>query len=617
MGGKRRKPSKDYSRRGCVACKKSHVKCDEKLPKCSRCTRRNTDCQYITNFMNNVVDLNNNKGSDLKKQVIWGPNPFSLTSKPTLPDSTDKASPPNIVFNASPYSEFTPTNLSNSYHIPSFEESPYSVSLSETSEGSYIVSPSFNYDHLLSIQEGHLKESYSGGDFQFQNIELPNLLKFDIPWDGGPCVNFINKIEKNDPLSSNHSIAYNNQELVDFIWTMSRITKFFFTFVLFPEDSMTYIHDTCFKLNAKFPVMQSVINYHASLHICRLYHQGCKFKAHDVWEKTKIISFKQCIEFLKDGLESASTFVEFVVLTFTVVIIFSGNANNSSWRAHLTGCYQLINKCQKLVPQVNHQDALEVAALGLFNVIIEWYDYTSYMAVMSSLNGFAGKMLTFSISESFKSVAIPNNGVNLLSGQCTELDKFSKLMCKELHAFEKKGVRLSGLNCAYFVLTHQHPVILKEVQEKGLTLLQKVYEIKSKYKYQRLNSDNFKMDLTLRMCNNVSFQGMELYLKFFLVGERDPMQVRELLRDILDSFYSMPFKSSCSILRHWIIYIASIVALIQNEMVIYQQFIAILELLRANGMEITSIHILDRVRQIIANQTYQDLLFTDYDVVIY
>ena len=34
------------SRKGCLTCKRRHVRCDENVPECFNCTRRNRSCTY-------------------------------------------------------------------------------------------------------------------------------------------------------------------------------------------------------------------------------------------------------------------------------------------------------------------------------------------------------------------------------------------------------------------------------------------------------------------------------------------------------------------------------------------------------------------------------------------
>ena len=43
----RRKHKK--SRKGCLTCKRRHVRCDENVPRCLNCTRRNQSCTYEIN----------------------------------------------------------------------------------------------------------------------------------------------------------------------------------------------------------------------------------------------------------------------------------------------------------------------------------------------------------------------------------------------------------------------------------------------------------------------------------------------------------------------------------------------------------------------------------------
>lgn len=40
------KSVKRRSRKGCLSCKRSKVKCDEQHPTCGRCFRRGTECEY-------------------------------------------------------------------------------------------------------------------------------------------------------------------------------------------------------------------------------------------------------------------------------------------------------------------------------------------------------------------------------------------------------------------------------------------------------------------------------------------------------------------------------------------------------------------------------------------
>lgn len=49
-----------YSRKGCLQCKKIHTKCDEARPACNKCVKRGKQCTYKTDFVFQQLDDSNN-----------------------------------------------------------------------------------------------------------------------------------------------------------------------------------------------------------------------------------------------------------------------------------------------------------------------------------------------------------------------------------------------------------------------------------------------------------------------------------------------------------------------------------------------------------------------------
>lgn len=66
----------------------------------------------------------------------------------------------------------------------------------------------------------------------------PNLHLFEIPWDGGPLIFFMDLIGRNDPVKEfpDGDISLNNHRLLDFVWSLARISKYFLNFAMYPED---------------------------------------------------------------------------------------------------------------------------------------------------------------------------------------------------------------------------------------------------------------------------------------------------------------------------------------------------------------------------------------------
>lgn len=711
-----------YSRRGCVACKKSHVKCDEISPSCSRCKRKNIECTYVTNFFlenhpsnqnaltrtafvweNNNAKLklpksepgssasNSNDKTTTENKSLQFQNTFKLIDRdehslltrinmninnpdiiihnfnttnsipkmnnktPVQSDSQSDISPNTQSTALSPIFPIQPPNNTSNNNLQQANILTPETHLSSKSnltilqhsidqssdflqknnilmdslgtDSSHQSSVSnIQLDDLVSVEQTDLLyiDSLNKGNekikFLYNETSQPNLYTFDIPWDGGPCVYFIDTIERHDPLVLKNDIALTDQKMIDFVWTFTRLTKFFYTFVMFSESSLISVLDLCFKLGTKNPIFQSIMTYHCSLHVVRIYKQGNNPRLANLWDtRVRIPAYKQCIGYLRQGLDSSPKFADIVVLTFAVLIIFSGNTDDQSWRTHLIGSYQLISKCALLKETANKNDVFDLAALEIYNIIVEWYNHTSLLAAVTSLNGFFGKQLKFETSlSSSTNLAIESNNINLISGHCLELNRIFSKIDSILATFNSRGIKLSGLNFVYFLLNNINSTdILNEFKVFGLELLNDLKILKTNYKYKRLPLDDFKMDLSMKYCNLIYIYGTELYITFFFVGNRDKDVIRSYLRDIIDLIYSMPYRSSCAIVCHYNIYIASIISLLIEDYQIYDHFLTILSIFELNGMTVLSIEVLERLKLILIEKNYEELLSPENDIVIY
>ncbi|KAG0672026.1 hypothetical protein C6P40_003886, partial [Pichia californica] len=522
-------------------------------------------------------------------------------------------------------------DLTNFIPSPSFlsnysYKSPHSHTMSESSEiGSQLSVSNIRLNDLISVEPedltylNSLSKEYETMTYLYNETIHPNLHCFDIPWDGGPLYYFVEKIKENDPIFANSSISLNNQAVIDFTWTMARVTKFFYTFVLYAETSLMSVLDLCFKLGTKSSIFQSVLTYHCSVHMIRVYNTTNEPELASVWDfKVRIPSFKQCIDYLREGLENSPDFSDLVILTFAVAIIFSGNASDESWRAHLNGCHQLISKCSILKKNVEINQPFDNAALKLYDIIIEWYNHTSSLAAISSTNGFLGKKLSINRNDSSSNIALASNDINLMSGHCSQISTLISKLYNFLHAFNKKGVKLSGLHFVHFILDDNRSVdITNEIREYGFEFLHELKKIDSNYRYKRLELEDFRMDLSIKYCNRIYINGLQLFIKYFFIGIREKKEVRLMLRDILDLIYSMPYRSSCGIICHWNIFISAMISLLIEDYEIYGHFMGILRVFQMNGMDVNSMDILERIKMILLEKKYYMLLSPDNDYVIY
>lgn len=694
MEPRKRKKFTDYSRKGCQECKRAHIKCDEKLPVCTRCKKRKTECNYPTNLFfqssNSKTKTENGDSSTgqlpLKTKIVWKNKLSESGTKkeiegcfPHSHSHLEHAAPQtrhfeildlsfhsNMVLNKEVSKSTTsfknikssldistsqepdsiwwpddgkiPNQLDQSLHMlhhstqltSPAQPSGHSASISESSDhGSQFSFSNIRLDDLISVEQADLNyinslnEEHETMVYLYNEKSHPDLHKFDIPWDGGPIVYFIETIEKNDPLALESGISLNDQKIIDFVWTLTRITKFFYTFVLFPETCLMSILDLCFKLGTKSSIFQSIMTYHCSLHIVRIYNQANNPILAHLWDiNIRIPAFKQCIDYLKEGLESSPNFSDSVILTFAVAIIFSGNASDESWRAHLTGCHQLLKKCTLLKKNIQCDDVFDLNALKLYDILIEWYNHTSYLASLTSLDGFYNKKIKVpsrkdGLFENSSNIAIAKNNINLMCGHCLELNVLMENMYDFFSDHAERGVKLSGLNFVYFILNENNQNNMNEIKRQGFLLLYQLKNIKNSYKYARLDISDFKMDLSMKYCNLIYIHGLELFIMYFFIGRRDKAETTLLLRDILDLIYSTPYRSSCAIICHWNIYISAVISLLIENFEVYGHFLDILKVFQLNGMDVPSIKILERLKLILFEQNYSQLLLPDGDFVIY
>lgn len=510
---------------------------------------------------------------------------------------------------------------SPSYVTAFSSKSPYRLSLTNHTQ----LIPGLQIDDLITVDPADLdylsslSKEYEAMPYLYNENKHPDLHLFEIPWDGGPLHYFVDHIKKYDPILLNKNVSLNDQSLIDFTWTTARISRFFYTFVLFPDERVLTIFDHCFKLGTKSSIFQSMLTYHCAVSMVRIYKTADELELANSWHlKLKIPAFRQCIDYLRQGLESSPTFAELVTLTFAVLIIFSGNTSDESWRTHLHGCSQLINKTSLLLHTINTDDSFDCSASALFDIIVVWYNHTSLLAALTSTNGFISHKINIQRNELIPNISIADNGINLISGTCNKLIELETEIYEFIESIQSRGIRLSGLNLLYFILNEDsHTNILEEIKEFGENVLIQVNNLDFEYQYKRLDIDDIRMDLSLKYCNIISIKGIKLYITYFFIGIRDITKLKSILRDILDAIYSMPYRSACAVVCQWYIYLAGLVSLLLEDFEMYGHFMFVLRNFRLNGMSVQSMDILNRIKDILVEKNYSNLLGPENDFVIY
>lgn len=129
-----------YSRNGCLPCKKSHAKCDEKKPICEKCSKKGKNCTYHLNFINtsytNKTVLPNGNTVDRNLSSI-PPSTSSSVQKGTK----KKVVLPKIMIT-------TPLNI-----IPSFPKNQISVTITNSALSKKLGNVSTLMKNCLETQD--------------------------------------------------------------------------------------------------------------------------------------------------------------------------------------------------------------------------------------------------------------------------------------------------------------------------------------------------------------------------------------------------------------------------------------------------------------------------------
>ncbi|GMM28676.1 hypothetical protein DAMA08_013920 [Martiniozyma asiatica (nom. inval.)] len=465
-------------------------------------------------------------------------------------------------------------------------------------------------------------------NYLYSETKYPNLQLFKIIWDAGPLSLFVGTVEQNDPTRANANVELSDDHLIDFVWTIVKVTRYFYHFVMYPDEFLLDLLDFCFKLGTVNPIIQSVMTYDCSLHIMRIYKESGKMELYDSWDQQiRIPAFKECIDILKDRLEKCDSFSEMVGLSFAVVIIFSGTSSDKSWRSHLSGTYQLLLKASKLRQNAKSDDSFDYAALKLFDIVCEWFRHLDFLVQVCSFNGADKRKLKIENNRNLSdNIAVSPNGINMMTGHCVELIEIKHRVFYFIEDFRKKGINLSGIHLirisieddvidsngadlpypssssppsqsqSHHTMTRNDRLALKVEGYESLSLLE---SLSHRRNVDRLPIKDLKMNLTINFCNKVYFLAFELYLKYFYVGLRNLEEINQLILKIIDTIHSMPNQTSVALICHWCIFLTGEVAILIGNEDVYKAILGILGNFVQNGMDVNSREILQQIKTIV------------------
>lgn len=463
---------------------------------------------------------------------------------------------------------------------------------------------------FLNMIEMNCEDFYS-----LKDNYVPHTSAFEVSWKNSVTVDFLGIFQQYDPIQSIYAergyVSLKDVRMLNFIWTLNKGTRHYFNFPMYPLEIYNEVLEHCAKLNSIYPIIQSVMTYDCAMLLTGIYKRSNKNELFSLWDRQiRIPSFKQCLDILKARVDTTTSFSESVVLTFAVIIIFSANSSDDSWRTHLKGSYQLVLKSSFLQSSIDPNNEIDFAASKIFEIVKEWFFNTDFLSHVSSNNGFQiDKNVSLKYNRDPEtSLAILDNGLSLIGGHSLELKPFFLKIQTVLSEFDSRGVRLCGNNFLVFKFTNTDKTLAAEVKSIGFELLMQLKELK--YQYKRSKIHDYQMEFTLKNSDRLSRLALELYLAYFFIGNKPIEYYVELLEEILEVIYSIPYYSTACIYCQWSIYLSALVALLHKKDELYQCFYNVLYSLRQNGMYVTenSLNRLAHIKSVTESKQYDQLL---------
>ncbi|VEU22226.1 DEKNAAC103244 [Brettanomyces naardenensis] len=449
---------------------------------------------------------------------------------------------------------------------------------------------------------------------------------FHIQWRNASNLDYLRLLSKYDPILKypGKAVSLSDPELINFVWTLCRVSQYFYNFSNYPEEMFDQLMVIFQRLSKTHKILQSVMMFNSSIFLITFYGNYDRPEAARVWDRSiRLPTLKRILDGIKEGLVRKCSFSELVTMAFSVTILISVNScdSNSAWRSNLKNCYRLLVKASELLPSVNAQDESDLAAINLYQVIREWFFNVEFLAMVSSDNGGEITIKTpldvvFAGSSTNKLISL-DNGVNTLRGYSGELNPILHKLYNFLEIQRKKGKNLSGTNLLRLIYRNDDAELSKEAKAFGYELLWDLQRLDNTYRPLKIL--DLRMDITLKNIDRAFRMGVEFYLAFFFVGKRDPQVVSLRLRAILEMIYAIPYYYTCGIALHWIIYICALGSFIIGDDSLYEGFVDILTKISTKGMFVPqkSIERLNYIKNMVHANDYDNLTDPHQDFIVY
>lgn len=599
---KRKRITSRYSRTGCIECKNSHSKCNEKKPRCSRCAKKGSSCVYEPQFIHHVIE---NRGKETKSSGKKGCTLNSETKDGVLTNSLN-----------------TSLRKRTSYH--------FSNELLDIKDFVYI-SP-LDIDVLEDSQLEITDLQRQKNSCNCRNLEL-----FRLSWRNTSFVKRFQTVSNFDPvkpLAQNCELGivpntfFHDNNLLNFVWTFMSCTRCACNFVLFPHDKFDNFMRILLKINSCCAIIESVLKYESSLLMEHVYEFNGLSERANAWNRyIRLPSLRSCLKTLEDRINSPASYPECVALTFTVIILFSANSANRStvWRTHLKGSLIMLNKLEGMQPKKNLTDT-DLAAIELHEILKDIFCHAELLANITSDNGGSiyrpEKLQRILESAPYSSINLLNDQFDLFRGYVSTLSPIFCNISLKLLQLRDRGINLSGSNLLKFRFLNKDLKVSDELRSFGIEVLNALDSAKlskEELKITISEVEDFRLQLSMKCSNSLYFLALTLYLKVFFINTPAYSEdILGIIEDMLETAYSMPYYNTAAIACHWAVYLGALVSTVIDQANLFQHFIDILQKLAENGLLVAanSIERLNYISKVMSEKNYDALVNGDHDFIV-
>lgn len=653
--GKKRKTS--YSRKGCLQCKKSHLKCDEGQPKCGKCIKRNIQCTYQLSLVFQDVSelkmktlpvvhsvMNNNVEGEMRLQELRQQQQQQQTSSSSSSSSfsdgqgfgrTGKRS------HSSPYTrlvDMSDFKLQNFVYVSPSDASLLKLPSNDGKAGADAeTDPETDPD-----TDADADANANANANVLARGSVPLLKEYNINWRNFAWVDMLKLLEKEDPcqevyqgpqpalpalLAADDDSLVNSPKLNSFIWRFATTTLIAGNFLLFPSDRFDVLMSILWKLNQKHTIIQDAIRYDISVFMQDVYGKAHLSQFAQVWDqRVRAVSFKHVLGIINERIKYSQDFVEYVCLTFTVFLMFFANSalRSNLWRTHLRGCQHLLIRASILMPK-GPLTELEQNAREVYTILRDWFCYAVTTASLASNYGITLIDISEFTRSTFLSksspLAIAGNGFNILRGMSNNLNMVYFKVLTKTFDMRDNGIDITGLNIIVFKLNRTTSSLLPQLSAFGretLNELQHSAVLDENLEMSLSDVNDLRLRFSMISSHNMFFLLLELYLKVYFI-DMDPTtpEIKSILYKMVKTAYSNPYYSSCGVCCHPSLFIGGLTCILARDDFLYFHFIDLLSKIADTGMAVAqnSIDKLNAIRSKIALGNFQNIIDPNHDFI--